>query len=104
MSKQKILEEFDKEFPKDDVYDGGSNAEFIWNKEKNKKIKDFISKALDEQRKEIIEEIESLINSKHCQARKAYHKDSWDAGFHDCLFSISRELLEDYLTINKNNN
>lgn len=41
----------------------------------------------------IIEKMYNEVSGEHRKARTAYHKDSWDAGWHDALFSISKRIV-----------
>lgn len=63
----KMEERFDKQFPENDVYDGGSSAEFRWNSQKNKRIKAFIASERllveREVKERVRKEIEEMIES-----------------------------------------
>jgi len=80
MSKETILEEFDKEFV--DRISGD-----MWQTTSREKIKQFISKAIDQTREETIKEVENIL-----PRESKYLDNSVDIGWNDCLEQIKLSL------------
>ena len=90
MSKEKLLEAFDKEFGKDGFYVETSID--CNNNYTNTEIKQFISKAIDQTREETIRECEGLLpeeNYGHEDNCSTEYKNGWN----DCREEIHQSLI-----------